>query len=85
MGIYYGDVLGVRIVRQLHTHAEYSEDYEVLWEYNGPYWRELAKAKLQELAKANLQELEEEDLIVQTIHQPSDPTMKPVAIFYTLL
>jgi hypothetical protein len=74
MGIYYGDVLGVRIVRQIHREAEYCEDYQVIWEYKGPYWKELVKAKLQELS--------EEDLIVQTLHQPSDTTMKLVAIHY---
>ena len=60
MGIYYGDVLGVRLVRRLHEDAEYSEDYEVVWEYEGPYWRELAAAKRKELA--------DHDLIVQTKH-----------------
>jgi hypothetical protein len=74
MGIYYGDVLGVRIVRHIHREAEYSEDIEIVWEYKGPYWKELLKAKLQELA--------EEDLLVQTLHQPSDPSMKLVAIHY---
>ncbi len=74
MGIYYGDVLGVRIVRQIPTHAEYCEDYETVWEYKGPYWKELLKAKLQEL--------DEEDLVVQTLHQPSDFSMNLVAIHY---
>jgi hypothetical protein len=63
MGIYYGDVLGVRILRQIHTEAEYSEDYETLWEYEGPHWRELAKAKLLEFA--------DDSLIVETKHEIS--------------
>ncbi len=63
MGIYYGDVLGVRILRQIHTEAEYSEDYETLWEYEGPYWRELAKAKLLEFA--------DDSLLVETKHEIS--------------
>jgi hypothetical protein len=61
MGIYYGDVLGVRLVRRIHEDAEYSEDYEVVWEYEGPYWRELTAAKCTELA--------DPDLIVQTKHE----------------
>ncbi len=55
MGIYYGDVLGVRLVRSIH------DEYEVVWEYEGPYWRELANAKCKELA--------DPDLIVQTKHE----------------
>jgi hypothetical protein len=61
MGIYYGEVLGVRLMRRIHEDAEYSEDYEVVWEYEGPYWRELAAAKRKELADL--------DLIVQTKHE----------------
>ncbi len=76
MGTYYRDVLGVRIVRQIHTEAEYSEDYETVWEYEGPYWRELAKAKLQEFADTSL--------TVQTKHEIStsydaNPTQKSYA------
>lgn len=60
MGIYYGEVLGVRIVRQWPVEAEYAEDYEVVWEYEGLYWRELMEAKRKELS---------EDLVIQTKHE----------------
>lgn len=59
MGMYYGEVLGARLVRWLHSEAEYAEDYEVVWEHEGPYWRELVDAKRKELG---------EDLVVQTKH-----------------
>jgi hypothetical protein len=64
MGVYYGDVLGVRLVRQMNTYAEYAEDYDVLWEYEGPYWRELVKSKHREYNDNG-----DTDLIVQTKHE----------------
>lgn len=61
MGIYYGDVLGVRIVKLRETDAEYAEDYEIFWEYNGPYWANILTAKLSEW--------KDQDVLVQTKHE----------------
>jgi hypothetical protein len=77
MGIYYGEVLGVRLVRRIHEDAEYSEDYEIVWEYDGPYWRELTAAKCKELA--------DPDLIVQTKHAGMGTSTENTAKMYIWL
>jgi hypothetical protein len=65
MGIYYGEAVGVRILRNMHSDAEYAQDYEVLWEYEGPYWKELLRNKL------NLISEEDGEILLQTKHEIS--------------
>ena len=43
MGIYYGEVLGVRILTLL------GEEYKELWRYEGLYWKAALEAKQKEV------------------------------------
>ncbi len=67
MGIYYGEPIGSRILLS----------NKVVWEYEGPYWRELLASKRKEFVNA--------DIIVETKHEATTTHNIPTQTMYVWL
>ncbi len=67
MGIYYGEPIGSRILLS----------DKVVWEYEGPYWRELLASKRKEFVNTEIE--------IQTKHEATTTHNIPTQTMYVWL